>query len=66
MFIKYQSNFVPCKLNIRKAYHDKISNTNDKRNAYEFFFDIIFPDPPEVKNFMFVKTWIFASQRYRF
>ena len=44
----------------------KISNTNDKRNAYEFFFDIVFPNPTEVKNLMFVKTWIFASQRYPF
>ena len=49
-----------------KAYYDKISNTNDKRNAHELFFDIVFPNPTEVKNFMLVKTWIFASQRYPF
>ena len=56
IFIKYQGSFVPYNLNITKAYYDKISNTNNKRNAYEFFFNIIFPDPTEVKNFMFVKT----------
>ena len=64
--IKYQGNFVPYKLNIRRAYCNKISSTNDKRNAYELFFDIVFPDPTEVRNFMFVKTWIFASQPYPF
>ena len=41
-------------------------NTNDKRDAYEFFFDIVFPNPTEVKKFMFVKSWIFASQHYPF
>ena len=35
--IKYQGNFVPYKLDIRRAYYNKISSTNDKRNAYEFF-----------------------------
>ena len=66
IFIKYLDSFVLCKLNITKAYYDKLSNTNDKRNAYTFFFDIVFPNPTEVKNFMFVKTWTFASQRYPF
>ena len=66
IFIKYQGNFVPYKLNITKAYYCKISNRNDKRNAYEFFFNIVFPDPTEVKNFMFVKIWVFTSQRYSF
>ena len=55
IFIKYQGNFVLYKLNITKAYYDKISNTNDKRNAYEFCFNIVFPNPTKVKNFMFVK-----------
>ena len=53
-------------MKITKTYYDKISNTNNKRNAFEFFFDIVFPNPTEVKNLMFVKTWIFASQRYPF
>ena len=55
IFIKYQGNFVLYKLNITKAYYDKISNTNDKRNAYEFCFNIVFPNPTKVKHFMFVK-----------
>ena len=37
IFIKYQGDFVPCKLNMTKAYYDKTSNTNDKRNVYELF-----------------------------
>ena len=45
IFIKYQGDFVPYKLNITKAYYDKISNTNDKRNMNELFFDIVFPNP---------------------
>ena len=49
-----------------KAYYDKISNTNEKHNVYEFFSDITFPNPTEVKNFMFVKGWIFTSQRCPF
>ena len=49
-----------------KAYYDKISNTNNKRNMCEFFFDIVFPNPTEVKNFMFVKSLVFASKCYPF
>ena len=42
----------------------QIQTTNATRT--HLFFDIVFPNPKEVKNFMFVKTWTFASQRYPF
>ena len=32
----------------------------------QVFFNIVFPNPTEVKVFMFVKSWVFASQRYPF
>ena len=37
IFIKYQGDFVPYKLNVAKAYYDKVPNTNDKGNVNEFF-----------------------------
>ena len=49
-----------------KAYYDKIYNTNTKRTVYEFFFDIVFPNLTKVKNFMFVKSLVFASEHYPF
>ena len=64
--MKCQGNFLPCKLNIRRAYYNKflVQTTNATRTS--LFFNIVFPDPTEVRNFMFVKTWIFASQPYPF
>ena len=49
-----------------KAYYDKISNTNGKCKANKFFFDIVFPNPTDVKDYMFVKSLVFANGRYPF
>ena len=63
VFIKCQGNFVPYKLNITKAYYDKICNTNDKLNLNDFFFDA-FPNPTVFKNF--VKSLVFTKSPYPF
>ena len=54
VFMKYRGKIVPYKLRATKAYFDKTSNTNDKRTAPKFLFDLVYPDPTEVKNYMFI------------
>ena len=64
--MKYRAKIVPYKLKVTKAYYDKISNSNDKWTAPKFLFDVVFPDPTEVKNYMFTKSLVFLNNRYPF
>ena len=65
IFIKYQGDFVPYKLNVTKAYYDKflIQMTNAMRTS---FSQIVFPNARDVKNFMFIKGLVFANSCYPF
>ena len=54
------------KLRVTKTYFDRISNTNDKQTASKFLFDVVYPDPTEVRNYLFTKSLVFLNNRYPF
>ena len=54
------------KLRVTKTYFDRISNINDKRTACKFLFDAVYPDPTEVRNYVFTKSLVFPNNRYPF
>ena len=64
--MKYRGKIVPYKLSVTKAYFDKISNTNDKWTVPKFLFDVVYPDPTEVRNYMFMKSLVFLNNHYPF
>ena len=66
IFLKYCAKIYQFKLETTEPYIAKFFDARDKRNSYEFLFDILFPSPTDTKKFMFVKNKVFLSLRYPF